>query len=349
MAVAPKWSTQTYAGRYDTDEHRAYRLPKTLTDELEAIARGYDTGDAGLKSLFVADSQRQAGITHGGGKPGSHGESDSLAEWQRSEQDAADRSMLEAAGAALDYGHQMWVPPMVGGPVRMFDPERWCDSKLEVEKADFEPPFPIVRKSSYRRRERARAALDVIRQLPDGAALLATLHVVYGWPEPFVGTLPMDVVRRWNDDAVHPLAALARYTDATEAIRQELIDASADDAMKDWAWAPTPEDGHLFYVSTKNGRRRARFTAVEAEDVFRENRALSARHWADRNLTSTDAIRWALRPHETRDEDVDDSEHQARVARHRARRERFITDVKLDAGRMLKDASEALRDAWRVT
>lgn len=292
-----RWKTETYAGRLDGDEHKAFRLPKNITDELEAIARGYDSGDAGLRSLFVADAHRQAGLTSGGGK---NGDADSVAAWQRGEQDEADRAMVEAAGEALDAGRSLFVPPMIGGPLRMFDAERWCDMRLEVEPSEREM-WHVARRNSYRRRERVRAALDAVRLRAHGHAHVATLHIVYGFPDPFIATLPLDVVRRWNDDTVHPLAGLARYTDAVETVRQELV---GDHPM----------------------------TA-----------------WADRVTSSTDAIRWALRPHLTRDEDADDAEHQASLARHRARREAFVTDVKLDASRMLKDASEALRDAWRAT
>lgn len=297
MNAATRWSTQTYAGRPDGDSHKAYRLPKNITDELEAIARGYDSGDAGLRSLFVADVHRQAGLTSGGGKSG---DADSVAAWQRADQETADRAMLEAAGEAIDAGHNLFVPPMIGGPLRMFDAERWCDMRLEVEPSDRDL-WQVARRNSYKRRERVRHALDAIRTFADGHAHVATLHVVYGFPDPFIATLPLDVVRRWNDDAVHPLAGLARYTEAVETVRQELV----------------------------------------------SDHPMSA--WADRVTSSTDAIRWALRPHLTRDEDADDAEHQASLARHRARREAFITDVKLDASRMLKDASEALREAWRAT
>lgn len=323
MAANPKPSSESFSDLQH--EHRAYRLRPDHVEELQAVARAYEETDAGLKSVAMGDRDSWAGVA----------KADALAMHALS--DAEERARIEDIGRQMDAGllpHEMRFDLNEDddvGPMHLFAAERWCGSKLEVDRhADL--PRLVDRKRAHERRQRCRRALRALHAVPNGDVHIGTLHTVYGWKDPFALALPEDVLGRWNDDATHPLAGLARYTDAVERVRVELVNEEGDRAFERAGLAG-------------QASRLRWFTATQK--VFLMAAWIGERRaYADRVITSTDAVRHALRVTRARHADESEPDFRARHLRAQAARAAFVTDVKLEASNMLRDASLAYHEAW---
>lgn len=323
MAANPKPSSESFSDLQH--EHRAYRLRADHVEEIEAVARAYEEADAGLKSVAMGDRDSWAGVA----------KTDALAMHALS--DAEERARIEDIGRQMDAGllpHEMRFDRKDDedlGPMHLFAAERWCGSKLEVDRhADL--PRSVDRKRAHERRQRCRRALRALHQVPNGDVHIGTLHTVYGWKDPFALGLPEDVLGRWNDDATHPLAGLARYTDAVELVRRALVEAEGD---------------RSFASSGMASASAWRFGLTSHQQVYlMAIRMGERRDHADRIITSTDAIRHALRTSRPRHADESEPDYRARHLRAQAARAAFVTDVKLEASNMLRDASLAYHEAW---
>lgn len=173
--------------------------------------------------------------------------------------------------------------------------------------------------ASWRNRiTRTRRALERLRHRGDHRHA-DVLMVAYGQPDPFASMLAGPLGRE--------LANLARYTDAVELRRIELVrieTARLADAQ-----------GDVIDLA----RRRAQF------------------EWASKAISSGDAVRHALAafheapctPLEGEGRLAFEARKEARKERqraHDAKREAFLLDTKVDARRMLVRAERAYHDAW---
>lgn len=166
--------------------------------------------------------------------------------------------------------------------------------------------------------------MAALRTTTEGNAHAAVLHIVYGRLDPFVHTLPAEIVAELGRE----FAPLARYTDEVEVRRVAMA--------RNEALAAATRDSCLGL--------RAEEQATWVQDLARHRERV---RWADRVLSSGDALRAAFAPPRVRT--VDESKEQYRehvYLPHRDARDAFLTHVKLDANRMLTSASLSFKDAW---
>lgn len=287
-------------------EHGAFRLDGRLIAVIEDIARGVEEGDSGLKSCAAADRDASCGVSR----------SDASTMQRNAVLIEDEDECFDAIGTALADGFSFAeVAKMVqlgGGATHLLALERWCQLVRLECNADYQPArwnaSPL-----HERRSRCRRTFQALRSEPGGNDAVAILHIVYGWPDPFLLTLTPDVRLALGRE----FAPLARYTDTVEAKRQELVHREAASTTRSKDVVPLVEYG---------ARLRS----------------------ADRCISSGDALRAAFAPprpktgSESNDEyrgNVTDPAKEARAA--------FLTAVRLDANRMLTAASLAYQDAWR--
>ena len=272
-----------------------YRLPQEITEAISEVAKGVDEGEAGLKSCANMDrdlsakvSKKDAVTMHVGPQLGTDDIDDYLNE------------VGDYLAKGFSFDEVAKIVKLNDEGVKLLDLERWC-SRVGL-RCDADEILPTVwtarrwtARSRYQRRTRARRTLTWLREyVPNGATHTAVLHIVYGWPDPFLRTIAPEARVALGPE----YAPLARYTDAVEAKRQELVKTEA-----------------------------AKF---DDENVVDLERRRSRHAWADRIISSGDALRAAT------DDRVPKKDRAA-----------FVTAVRIDANRMLTEASVAFVDAWR--
>jgi hypothetical protein len=286
-------------------EHAPFRLRADLIDLIHDIACGVEEGDSGLKSCSAAAiSVASAGASAAEVNKRHHHEIAVIED---------EDECFDAIGDLLFAG---FTPEEVaskvrlgGGATHLLALERWCD-RVGVML----PGSPSSKRHELR--QRARRALRAVQAGTDGQTHLGVLHTVYGWPDPFVRTLPIDIQTTFGLE----LAPLARFTDAVETKRQELVHLEA-------------------------ARRTRRSDGVVSVVEHRERLA-----HAERCLTSGDALRAGIAAPPVRDPDESIESHRERLVQpHRTAMAAFLLEVKLDANRMLTAASQAFRDAWSAS
>jgi hypothetical protein len=310
------------AVRSEDNEHRAFRLPRQLYEPIRDAASGVEEGEAGLKSCAAADRELTAGVRFTDGisgklsSDGVSGGSNALRQLaaldHRSNEDDSYRSAVEMMDGKSPFGlsseDMRAVVSTLECDVSMAPLERWFDRWARSRRH-----LAIVQ---------ARRTLASLRDKHVGFSQpdyrhFAVLHIVYGPKDPFVIGLPPPFVDRMNSDSEHPLAGLARYTDTVEAWRQEMVMAEARERM--------------------------------AEDDARGLNFGSGRYrHADMRITSGDALRDILDEHIGRGEHELLADYKSRAARGRGEREAVVTMIKVDASRILAEASNAYLEAWRA-
>jgi hypothetical protein len=223
--------------------------------------------------------------------------------------------------------------------------ERFADRATEVLAIDIGQSVTAV--SKWRGRVlRCRRALRRLRLAGDHKSA-SVLLVAYGYPDPLVRQIP-ELARF---PAEH--ASLARYTDAVEARRKEMVEQEAR------ALHPPPapgdryrEGGDLRGMAERDGFDPEEFAKLVDLGRYRDKLA-----WADRAIGSADALRAALapfgepRPPQGQDEPRHVFEARLAAARdrhagHKARVEQFVTELKIEARRMLLTAERAYHACW---
>lgn len=247
------------------------------------------------------------------------------------------------------------------GDVHLFDVEKWCDGN--------ELLAPWGPKERWVRRRRVRRALAHLHGRPDGLRHVGVLHVHYGWPDPFVRSLPPNVRKDLDE-----LAGLARYTDAVEDHRRAMVAAAADEAATQLQARALAEVQARPAVLERLRVRRAQLEAKLAElsdsaGEDAETAALATGREIDRVDRAIDRTQKALSRDRASAVEGGQPAIQAGVrfsdrlakadreissadalldAANLADSERivFLTSVRIDANRMLSAASRAFHESW---
>jgi len=374
--------TETYAA---TAEPRPRRLEQRLIDAISDIAWGVEAGDAGLKSISAEPQVAQAYASaadhfwhaeRGGRMPSEYRDAASTAHTDVIA-DVWDEYLNELGSLlhkgyrfreAFDHLQRNGWETLIGGGQHLLALERWLGKTGTRCDPDQDPPeWRASRRHEDRRR--AARALAGLRESPQGKTHLATLHIVYGPPDPFLLTLTSDTLRTLGKE----LAPLARYTDAVEVYRQKLVREEASKRSRREhvpararhsegsflaALAHHSEVADAFRVACVEGvDTKAGLTDEKIATVYDLNRRRTAHAWADRVISSGDAIRAALAPFTEPQPEQGPGESRVELERRReARAERkrlhgaaidaFLVAVKIEANRMLTEASRAFEASW---
>lgn len=381
--------TQTFAAR---EEPKPRRIEQRLLDAIADIAWGVEAGDAGLKSVsdpnLVSEGSAQAS-DHGwhqdrGGRTGRRDARSDLRaapsqgdkNVTREIQDEWDEYMNELGGLlfkgynfreAFDHMRASGWQSM-GGSVHLHALERWVEKIGTRCNPDDMPPSWRASRVHTDRRRAARAFTDLHRT-PAGAIHASVLHIAYGPPDPFVNAMGSEAQRALGKE----LAPLARYTETVETYRQKLVREEANRRCErkhemarhrhnhgslNAALADDGETGEARRLAVVNNVRIQGEERDEAvARVYDLDRRRTAQKWADRVISSGDAIRAALVPFTEPIPEQGPAESRVELERRReARSERkrlhnaaidaFLLAVKIDANRMLTEASRAFEVAW---
>lgn len=318
-------STQTFDG---PREHAPFRLEARLLAILEDLATGVEAGDAGLKScalgavsagLIVGAEAKEVSHRH-------HREVEVI-----EDEDECFNQIGSLVAAGYSFREVADRVELGGGNTHLLALERWCDRvrlgcDADAELATPHASVPWSGSALHERRHRGHRAVALLRQTPEGAAHAAILFIVYGGRDTFAETLPAEIVVALGRE----FAPLARYTDVVERLRLEM-------AHREGARAATDANGAVSLAGFRERRDRA-----------------------DRLLTSGDAIRSAvsafLEPGLVQGGDESRHHWEARIAERKVRRlahgalvDAFVLQVKVEASRMLTEASVAFRDAWMAS
>jgi len=301
--------TQTYAA---PREHRSFRLHGLIIGVIEDVAMGVEAGESGLKSCALGGVSAAALGASAAEINATHHREVSIIE---DEDECFDR-IGEMLAAGFSHAEVAERVTLGGGSTHMLALERWCDKARLSCNPDVEPPA-WEGSRLHERRRRGHRTMSALRQTREGVTHAAVLHIVYGWPDPFVGTLPPEIVVDLGPD----LSRLARYTDAVEGRRLDLAHREA-----------------LRRSSAASGVVRLGGVGGYTDVLAYEKRC----------LTSGDALRSATTPCRGKREDETKEQYREIVfIPARDARDAFLTAVKLDANRMLTEASAAFRDAWQ--
>lgn len=370
--MAAKISTITIpkAATYDAPrEHQSPRLPAQMLATIEDIAKGVEAGDSGLKSCSVATlAAAAAGADSKETSRRHHRDVEAY-----DDEDACFAAMGDLLAAGFSFAEVRKRVTLSGGATHMLALERWCDRVRLSCDADAERPTEMTSApweggKLHERRRRCERAMRELRATTKGTDHAAVLHIVYGWADPFVNTLPPEVRVALGPE----FAPLARYTDVVEAKRLSMVREATSAGSKVYVpaagcglrglVAAAAETDEMLRLAAAHGdrgtARRASITREEGTALFDLERARSLRNWHDRNITSGDALRAAVAsfpeampvqgPTETKRQiQARKDARKARLAEHRAAVKAFITAVKVDANRMLTEASLAFRAAWQ--
>lgn len=305
-------------------EHRSFRLTGALIAVLEDVTRGAEEGDAGLKSCAIgALAAGDAGAKSAEITTRHHREVEVI-----EDEDECFNAMGEMLAQGFSYADVAKVIQLGGGATHLLALERWCD--LVRLKCNVDMAIPVWRSSNaHRDRRRCRRALHAMRELAGGHTHVSVLHVVYGWPDPFPTSLTNDARVLLTERLGREYTPLARYTDTVEDHRQAMVEAEA-------LRVPDRDTfGHWF--ATRH---------LEAQPTGDDGLYEAHRAWADRCISSGDAIRHALTDPPKQAGESTAAYRERSLTEARARRDAFLTNVKLDANRMLTSASIAYQAAW---
>lgn len=307
---------------HSAGEHRSFRLDAERIGLIADIASGSEEGDAGLKSCALADFSAKVvvGLTEAETKAHHRSAATVVDDWDEFFNRVGDYA---AEGFSFEEIHRLVKMP--DGDVHLLALENWIE-RLRLRCNANVTPTRWQGSRDHEKRRRARRALEAMkfdwdgRPSAAGVSDVAVLHIVYGLQDPFVRSLSPDVRAAFGRE----FAPIARYTDTVEAKRQELVRAEALRA----ATGPMADGEGAGVVDLNRHRERSR--------------------WAERVISSGDALRAATAPARARATDEPTEQYRERVSSPwKAAREVFITGVRIDANRMLTEASTAFADAWR--
>lgn len=249
---------------------------------------------------------------------------------------------------------------LVGGNADI-DDDGYVNHLDAIEKfCDQYSVWKLATVDTWRRRiARCRRALALMHRAGDHKAV-GVLHVVYGYPDPVIRTFAKKV-----QDTLGELAPLARYTDIVEVRRQEMARAEAVKMDERAAQAThAREVREALYPPPKKGVIQEILDAAAARQ---EERAIAIRHgypvttashlqlefrrreyyqWALNAISSTDALRAQLFVPTEREDDETKEQFQERRDVAEARRDAFVSQVKIESERMLSTASKKYHASW---
>lgn len=228
--------------------------------------------------------------------------------------------------------------------------ERFVDSALdfgtETDPYGTLMKHPVIR--AWRGRlQRTRRTFAALRHAGDHRSA-DILFVAHGYPDPLARSLIDELGEKLQDC---PISALARYTDVVEEYRLLLARAEA----KRSSFKPGDRylaNGTLHALAVADGREPEKLAQLVNFSAYLESHAR-----ADRCISSGDALRHALAVFaEPAPVQAPEEGRLAFEARRAARKERkeqhdnkrssFLTQVRIQATKMLSRAEKAYHDAW---
>lgn len=316
----------------DALDERSSRLPPMIMVAVEEIARGIEEGEAGLKSCTVGAILAADNGASGSAVAMRHHHDVLLID----DEDECFNMIGEYLASGFTFAEVARRVRLSGSGVHLLALERWCQlARLECDVDEILPTDHSSRNwrkaPRFERRQRARRAFSMLRRAPTGKDHAAVLHIVYGWPDPFLRTLEPDARSALGRE----FGPLARYTDAVEERRVQMVNEAAARspdpeafgnwfAMRNLEASPRPDDGTIDLLRVRE--RRAYFEGV---------------------ISSGDALRTAMAPPRGKREDETKDHYREHVqAPAKAAREALITQIRIEANRMLTDATQAFLDAW---
>lgn len=299
-------SVSLFRPREDVD-HKTWRLPANHIADLRDVARGVEETNAGVCCRYLVDQLSGAGHSD------------------------IDRD----------------------GYVNHLDAvEKFCD-QYGVWK------HPTV--VTWRRRiERSRRAIARMHMAHDHKHV-GVLHVVYGYPDPLTRCFPKKVL-----DTLGEMASLAKYTDLVEVRRQEM---ARQEAMRVSAqvgkikiaptkdvpghWKTTNDTINEWDDRAQSGTDEITRVAVRQNippeygpmlvDLMKHR---DLYEHALRIVSSSDALRLQLAPASDRYDDETDEHHKERRETAEARRDVFVSQVKIECDKLVVAASKRYHAAW---
>lgn len=233
--------------------------------------------------------------------------------------------------------------------------ERFCD-----QHSVWKHPAVVTWRS---RIARCRHAFALMHGAGEHKAV-SVLHIVYGYQDPLIRTFAKKVL-----DTLGELAPLARYTDIVEVRRQEMarIEAVRLDERANYEmtmqmlreekypekFAPEAKSAVQEIVTASAKAEEQRATAIRhglranvGKHLMNVLRRREYHHWALASITSTDALRNHLQVPGEREWDETKEQFQERRDAAEAKRDLFIAQVKIEAEKMLSQASQKYYEAW---
>lgn len=308
-------------------EHQGFRLNGPTVAIIEDIAMGVEAGEGGLKSCALgASAAGEAGAKGPEVNVRHHAEIQVI-----EDEDECFNAIGDLLAAGFSEEEIAKRIALGGGATHLLALESYCDRiRLRCRK-DTPAATPLASRrwqasKLHEDRQRCHRTMATLRREPDGHSHVAVLHIVYGWADPFVGTLPAEVRVALGRE----FAPLARYTDAVEAKRVELVKVETTEAAtRKWVAAPTKDPGRAWrgvdmstdkidraaicrdaegrlrvgdtrVQSGSEGARAALSLGLRAEQknagVVDLARYRAKSEWYDRLLTSGDGLRYAVAP-----------------------------------------------------
>ena len=337
--------TESFVGER---EHQGFRLDARILAIIEDLAMGVESGESGLKSCALgAVAASAAGAKSGEVNARHHHEVEIV-----DDEDECFNRIGDMLAAGFSHEEIAKQVTLGGGATHLLALERYCDRirlscDRDAERGSELASFPWRGSALHERRRQGHRAMAALRRTPEGRDHAAVLHIVYGWRDTFVDTLPADIRVALGRE----FAPLARYTDAVEAKRLAMAKAEATRG----ATRPGDRyrvDGNFRRMAERDGYTAEVFADLVDLAAYRERVARE-----ERILSSGDGIRYAVAAFpEPMPVHVDgespahwEALKEARKARrleHEAKIDAFITAVKIDANRMLTEASLAFHAAW---
>lgn len=293
MAASPRLGSETFSGfrekRSDEeDDRQRFRLPGARLTALRDITRGVEESDAGIRTRYLVDRDVVVGI-----------------------RDTEEVHVFDAE-AFIDR-RMTWDERDADLWQRTGRPRPATPTERHLNLARCRRTLRAMQERSFSFSEKADGIKSV--RVVDGSFLVGVLHVAYGWPDPFVSTLPEEIQKQLKTPEPE-LANLIRYTDATEDHRQVMIVRHAEDES--------------------DPRQRS----MSLHDRVR---------LADLSLSSTDAVRDRILQAGARLADESPDQHRVRVQQTEAERVLYFAVSKIQASAMLSNASRAYHETWAAS
>lgn len=222
--------------------------------------------------------------------------------------------------------------------------ERFCD-----QYGVWKHPTVIT----WRKRiDRCRRAIAMMHLTGDHKAV-SVLHVVYGYPDPFVRSFPKKVLEAFGE-----LASLAKYTDAVEVRRQEVARTEATEKATRFEaevsrYEIVPESAiHAAELAWMKDEQlesnavRHGFRPEYGADLATVIRHRDYYQYALRVISSSDALRSHINTEVEKDWDETPEHFQAQKEAADVRRDIIVSQIKVEADQMLVAASRRYHAAW---
>ena len=164
---------------------------------------------------------------------------------------------------------------------------------------------------------------------------VAVLHIVYGYPDPSIRTLPQTFI-----DSLQELASLAKYTNTVEVYRQEM--ARQEGMRRSQKYSNKEQSKEEIHADAFRHNMSPDHFAPIIDIIHTRDRI----HWADMAISSGDALRSMFATLKERDPIESKEHYQVRKDNADVRRDTLTFQIKSEAKEMHKVASKKYHNAW---